>query len=261
MLELPAHTPATVGARELEGPQEVVDLLEVRANSVDLVDQVLDANDAVLTEGLLNEGVVAESNALLVDLTEATLVDELTDRRQVGVTVGNPRLNDAQELGSGLVKTHEDTGVDLGETEKLEDLAGLGGNLVHTLDADDEHELLLSGDVDLVVGTSSALGVDLLALDVTVLLDVLLGTGENSVLLGSERGLALGNLLLLQLSNLAGILLLLQQGLRGEHGVGGSGHCSCVEERRGKGGFLKNVSMAGLAIGSVAPDLGKGGKF
>ena len=41
--------PATGGGVQFEVPQEVVGLLEVRANCVDLVNQVLHADDAELT--------------------------------------------------------------------------------------------------------------------------------------------------------------------------------------------------------------------
>lgn len=134
VLEL-AGAETTVGVGELEGPQEVGGLLEVGADSVDLVDKILNADNAVLAEVLLNERVVGKSNALLVDLSVTTLVDELTDGLQVGVTVGDPRLNNLQHLKGSLGKTDKDTVVDLEETEKLEDLAGLGSDLVDTGDS------------------------------------------------------------------------------------------------------------------------------
>ena len=40
----------------------------------------------IITKGLLDEGVVCDGNALLADLAESTLVDELADRLQVGVS-------------------------------------------------------------------------------------------------------------------------------------------------------------------------------
>lgn len=131
VLEL-AGAEATVGVGQLEGPQEVGGLLEVGADGVDLVDQILDTDDAVLAEVLLNDGVVGKGDTLLVDLSVSTLVDELLDALQVGVTVGDPGLDDLDHLGDGLGDTDEDTVVDLQQTEQLEDLAGLGGDLVDT---------------------------------------------------------------------------------------------------------------------------------
>ena len=131
VLEL-AGTEATVGVGELEGPEEVGGLLEVGADSVDLVDEILHADDAVLAEVLLNDRVVGKSDALLVDLSVTALVDKLLDGLQVGVTVGDPGLDDLEHLSGGLGDTDEDTVVDLEQTEKLEDLAGLGGHLVDT---------------------------------------------------------------------------------------------------------------------------------
>ena len=132
MLDL-AGVEATVGVGELEGPEEVVGLLEVGANGVDLVDQVFHADNAVLAEVLLNDLVVGKSNALLVDLSVATLVDELTDSLEVGVTVGDEGVDNSQHLLGGLGETDEDTVVDLEQTEELQDLAGLGSDLVDTV--------------------------------------------------------------------------------------------------------------------------------
>lgn len=128
-----AGVEATVGVGELEGPEEVVGLLEVGADGVDLVDQVFHADNAVLAEVLLNELVVGKGNALLVDLSVATLVDELTDGLEVGVTVGDEGVDNGQHLLGGLGETDEDTVVDLEQTEELQDLAGLGSDLVDTV--------------------------------------------------------------------------------------------------------------------------------
>ena len=84
VLELPCP-PAASGVRELEWPEEVRRLLEVGAGGVDLVHEILDGEDVVLAEGLLNDGVVGEGDALLVNLAVAALVDKLADRLQVGL--------------------------------------------------------------------------------------------------------------------------------------------------------------------------------
>lgn len=127
-----AGAEATVGVGQLEGPQEVGGLLEVGANSVDLVDQVLNTDNAVLAEVLLDDLVVGQRDALLVDLAVTALVDELADGLQVGVTIGNVGVDDGQHLLGSLGKADEDTVVDLQQTEQLEDLAGLRSNLVDT---------------------------------------------------------------------------------------------------------------------------------
>ena len=131
VLEL-AGAETTSGRGELEGPQEVAGLLEVGADGVDLVDQVLDADNAVLAEVLLDEGVVGDRQALLVDLSVTALVDKLTDGLEVGVSVGDEGLDNLQHLRGGLGELNEDTVVDLEETEELESLALLGVDLVDT---------------------------------------------------------------------------------------------------------------------------------
>jgi hypothetical protein len=147
------------------------------------VDEILHADNAVLAEVLLNDRVVSEGNTLLVDLSVTALVDKLLDGLQVGVTVGNPGLDDLQHLSGSLGDADEDTVVDLEQTEKLEDLAGLGGHLVDTLDADDEDQSSLSRDVGRVVLLGLTVEADLLALSIAVLLDVLLSTLEDDLAL------------------------------------------------------------------------------
>ena len=58
MLELPGAE-TTSGGRELEGPEEVGGLLEVGPNGVNLVDQVLNRDNSVLSKVLFDQGVVS----------------------------------------------------------------------------------------------------------------------------------------------------------------------------------------------------------
>jgi hypothetical protein len=126
-----------------------------------------------LAEVLLNDGVVGQRNTLLLgSLGVSTLVDELADRLEVGETVGDERLDDLEHLQGGLGQADEDTVVDLEKTEELKSLALLGVDLVDTLDTDDEHELGLGGDIVATLRLGDAGETDLLALCVTVLLDV-----------------------------------------------------------------------------------------
>lgn len=182
VLEL-ASAETTVGVGQLEGPEEVVGLLEVGANSVDLVDQILHADNAKLAEVLLDDLVVGEGSALLVDLSVTTLVQKLADGLQVGVTVGNVGVDDGQHLLGSLGETDESTRVDLEQTQELEDLAGLGSNLVDTLDTDNEDELGLTLNEEAALLASNAVEANLLALSGAVLLDVGLGTLEDNTTL------------------------------------------------------------------------------
>jgi hypothetical protein len=200
MSEFPsAETPGWVA--ELEWPQEVGCLLEVGANSEDLVDQILNADNAILAEAALNESIVGESNALLVNLSISTLVDELADGLQVGVSVGNPWLDNLQHLKCGLGHANEDTVVDLEKTKELENLSGLWCNLVDTvttliyrtcewevfdslpLDTDNENQLLLSWDIEGTILLRQTGKTDLLTLRITVLLHILFGTLEDDTAL------------------------------------------------------------------------------
>ena len=183
MLEL-AGAEATVGVGQLEGPQEVVGLLEVGADGVELVDQILHTDNAVLAESLLNDLVVGQGDTLLVDLSVTALVEKLTDGLEVGVTVGDVGVDNGQHLLGSLGQADESTAVDLEQTEQLEDLAGLRSDLVDTLDTDNEDQLGLILDVEVALLAGSAGQADLLTLSIAVLLDVGLSTLEdNSTLL------------------------------------------------------------------------------
>ena len=78
MLELPRPEPAR-RVRQLEWPEEVTRLLEVRPHDHDLVHQVFDADDAEFAQILLDDLVVGERDPLAVDLSVSPLVDEVAD--------------------------------------------------------------------------------------------------------------------------------------------------------------------------------------
>lgn len=76
MLEL-ARAEAAGGAVEFERPQEVAGLLEVGADGINLVDEILHADYAVFAQVGLDELVVCQCDAGLVDLAVAALVDQV----------------------------------------------------------------------------------------------------------------------------------------------------------------------------------------
>lgn len=124
------------------------DLLEVGASGSDLVDEILDTKDVVFAERLLDDGVVGEGDALLVDLAVPALVDQLpdgfnirfaadmlvliVDRRSQHIPVCNVGFDEAQHLLCCPGDLDEDTVVDLQETKELQDFAGLRGDFIDT---------------------------------------------------------------------------------------------------------------------------------
>ena len=124
---------ALLGRAELEGPEEVVGFLEAGADGGDLVDEVLNAGEAELAEGSLNDGVVSEGDSLAVDLAVASLVDKLSDQALGRVAVGDVGLNSSDHVHGGLVESDEDTVVELSQSQELEDLSASGVKLVDTI--------------------------------------------------------------------------------------------------------------------------------
>jgi hypothetical protein len=78
----------TVGVGELEGVKEGGGGLEVGSAGDQLVDQVLDTDEAVLAQSLLDDRVVVQGDPLSGDLGVTSLVDELLDGLEVGLTIG-----------------------------------------------------------------------------------------------------------------------------------------------------------------------------
>ena len=99
-------SPATVGVRELERPEEVGGLLEVGANGEDFVDEVFHGEDVVFAKCLFDDTVAGKRNALLVDLAVATLVDEFTNGLEVRLAVGKNQ-NLARILDRGFMRTRK----------------------------------------------------------------------------------------------------------------------------------------------------------
>lgn len=207
------------------------------------MDEVLDADDTLGSELLLNDSVGGDGDSLSVDLGESSLVDEGSDGREVGLSVGDVRLDKLKHLGGGLgvpgemaqgrviewvsegIRMEEGEGgrgggegkeetefaatkrtphrrpkqndepdensvVDLEESEELQDLSRLGGDLVDTSKSDDEENLGLGGNVEVTRSPRLSSKSDLLLLGSRVLLDVLLGPLEDDLALGL---LGLGN--------------------------------------------------------------------
>jgi len=147
VLEFPGME-AAIRVGQLKWPQEVAGLLEIWSNSEDFMNQILHTDDAVFAQIVLDQLVVGKSHALLVNLAIASLVDELADTLQVGITICNVWIDDRQHLLSGLRQSDKDTIVDLEESEQLKDLARLGSDFVDTLDSDDEDQLGLFIDIE-----------------------------------------------------------------------------------------------------------------
>jgi len=150
---------ASLGGAKLEGPHEVVSLLEVSSNSVEFSDQVFDANDVVLSENLFNDLVRSDRDSLLVDLSVSSLIDQLRDGVSSGVSESNIRLDLLDHVKSSSVNSDEDSVVDLSKSEQLKDLFGLRSHIVDTSDSDHKDASRFSGDVERTSSSSLSLEV------------------------------------------------------------------------------------------------------
>jgi len=203
---------STTGTGKLEGPQEVVGLLEVGSNSADLVDKISAALDTNRSNTFLDDGVVGDGDALLVELSESTLEDELLNSGARGVTVSYVRLDKTEHTDGRLVELDEGSIVDLTKTEELHDLLGLGRDSNGTSDTDDKSNLGLGGDVESTLGLGLTTVGNSGIVGGLVLSSVLLGGGDGILLVLTLLLLSLVGSLLGLVSNLSLSGLLLENG-------------------------------------------------
>ena len=105
-------------------------MLSTIERQIETLYSLLDADDTLLSESLLDDRVLGEGDSLLEDLTVTSLVDEASDGRQVGLSVGHVGLDESEHLLGSLGHLDEHSVVDLEESEQLQDLSRLGGDLV-----------------------------------------------------------------------------------------------------------------------------------
>ena len=97
------------------------------------MDEVLDAVDTVRTELTSDDAVVSEWDSASVNLTIASLVDELGDGLSGWVTEGDVWLDDSDHVPGGLVELDEHAIVQLSKSQELQDLLWLWSELVDTV--------------------------------------------------------------------------------------------------------------------------------
>jgi len=170
---------STEGRVQFERPQEVVSFFEVVTDSVDFVDEIFNTDDVFVSESLLDDGVISQWDALLVELSESSLVDEVRNGLQGRFTIGNIWFNSTEHSHGGVVNLHENSVVNLTETEKLQDLVGLRGNIVNTLNTDNKEDLSSRLDVVVSLVLGLTLHADSGAFSISVFFDVLFSTFED----------------------------------------------------------------------------------
>lgn len=180
MFELPRPKTA-IRVTEFEWPEEVGSLLEVGPNSVDLMNEILHADNAIFAKIFFNNGIVSERDTLFIDFTISTLIDKLPDALEIRIAVSNPGLDDLNHLRGSLGNFDKNAIIDLKKTEKLEDFAWLRRDLVDALDTNHKNKLGFGRYIERAFLLGNASESNLFALGVTVLLDVLFGTLENDL--------------------------------------------------------------------------------
>jgi len=134
----PLVLPSSKGIVELERPQEVIGSFEVGPTRVNFMNQILHADDVVLPKIVNNELVVRQRHSLPVNLSIASLVDQLANGFQSWLSIGHIRLNVRQHGHCGRVHLEEHSVVQLKQTEQLQDLPRFGSHTHDTTDSDNQ---------------------------------------------------------------------------------------------------------------------------
>lgn len=206
--------PPTSRIVQLEGPQEVGNSLEVVPRSDNLVDDVLDADDLLVPERGLNDVVIGERSSPLLHLAVPTLVHQVPDRLKVWVPVCDVWLDNPDHVHGGFVHLDEHRVVDLEQPEELQYLTNLRRHGVNTLNADDDSDLGLRGNVEIAPLLGIPLQPNNVPLDLPVLPDILLGPLEYFLPAGFLGLLVLDSLDRLLSRELFGCLALLEERFR-----------------------------------------------
>lgn len=144
------YVETTLHTAEFEGPQEVVDSLEVGADLRNFVDNVFNA-DNVWAESLFNDRVGRKRQSLSVKVSKTSLVDEFSNGLQSGITPGNVGFNKLEHGKGSLVQSNKDTIVNLAQSQQLEGFAALGGDTLKTTNTDHKGELGFGFNVKVAV--------------------------------------------------------------------------------------------------------------
>jgi len=179
-------TPASTSVVQLEVPQEVVGDFEVRADGEDLMDEILDADDAELAQPLLDD-IVAQGASTTLKFSVAALVHELADRLEVRITPSDVGIGDAQHAQRRLVQLHESRIVDLTQTEKLKYLPDSRVESVDTPDSHDNGQLGFGRNVEVAVFAGVSGQTKFLSVSFLVLLSVSLGLLKDGQTFGLIR--------------------------------------------------------------------------
>ena len=67
---------STLWRRQFKGPQEVVCFFEKFSNNIDLMNQILHADDVIFPKRSSNQCVIFQGNLLPVDFAITTLIDQ-----------------------------------------------------------------------------------------------------------------------------------------------------------------------------------------
>ena len=105
VLELP-RSKSPVRIAKLERPQKVANLLEIGSNSINLVANILNTDDSVLTKLLLDHLVICKWDSLLVDLAVSSLQDQLANRLEIRVPLDSINTKLCPTGNNAPSKTH-----------------------------------------------------------------------------------------------------------------------------------------------------------
>ena len=139
---------STSWRRQFKGPQEVVCFFETFSNGIDLMNQILHADDSVFPKRSSSQCVVCQGNSLFVDFAITTLVDQFIYRLQIWVPPCNVWLHNSQHVNWCLVELHKGAIEDLLEAKELQHLSNLWTHTVDTSDPDDKCQFGFRGYIE-----------------------------------------------------------------------------------------------------------------
>jgi hypothetical protein len=98
---------------QFKGPKKVADLLKMVTDCVNLMDDVFNADNAMLAQMLFDDIIVIDGQSLTLDFDVASFVNQLSHGFEVGRSVCHIGLDDLEHFFGGLVDPYKHAIVEL----------------------------------------------------------------------------------------------------------------------------------------------------
>ena len=123
---------ATFRRAQFERPQKAICVFEVGSDSVDFVNEIFNADDAMFAKLLFDHHVVNDRFALRAHFGVAAFVDQITHTLERRIAISDVRLDQSQHWHCCRRQTHKNAVVQLPQAQQTQNFAHTRAHTVDT---------------------------------------------------------------------------------------------------------------------------------